>query len=278
MPAAPSADSTTATDETPAFAGVDFTSAPSPRKPLTIAHGEEQRRAHAHELHIHRLDAAPDYAPLRKLLHASYPLLLGLDAPLSLPRAFVREHRPYTPGEDRKTFVARVAAFAASRPVGHKEPRRACDVAAGALSPVKRINPPLAAMYHTARQLLAQAPARVLPWDVAQAGTTAVVLETYPGALARALLGNRTPYKGARADAEVRRTLLERLSCTWAVRMEPSIHAACVEDPLGDVLDAVLCCVLVWRAWTTGEVAALHTPDAPTLEGHIYGLNRHEEL
>jgi hypothetical protein len=122
----------------PALLGVDFTSAPTRRKPITVARG---RLEGAGRLRLEDLDALPGFAAFEALLAAPGPWVGGFDLPFGLPRelvvalgwplewpALVRHVAGLTRAELRAAF----AAFCAARPAGSKFAHRACDGPAGA--------------------------------------------------------------------------------------------------------------------------------------------------
>ena len=68
-----------------ALVGVDFTSSPSRRKPITVAHG----RLVGGALRLDGLDALPTLAEFEALARRPGPWLGAFDFPFGLPRAFV---------------------------------------------------------------------------------------------------------------------------------------------------------------------------------------------
>ena len=62
--------------------GVDFTSAPSPRKPITVARGTLRDAC----VSLQRVDALPDFAAFEALLREAGPWVGAFDLPFGLPR------------------------------------------------------------------------------------------------------------------------------------------------------------------------------------------------
>ena len=104
-----------------------------------------------------------------------------------------------------------------------------------------------------------------------------VVLEGYPGLLARELIGSRSYKSDDRAKHTperliARKDLLEALGqgrTRLGIRLRVS-HAqrdALVADASGDLLDAVLC--LMQAAWASGQDGHGVPPDVDSLEGWI---------
>ena len=75
------------TTDAPALLGVDFTSAPSRRKPITVARGRLQGPV----LRFERLDVCTDFPAFEAALAEPGPWLGAFDFPFGLPRPFV-EH------------------------------------------------------------------------------------------------------------------------------------------------------------------------------------------
>ncbi len=178
--------------------------------------------------------------------------------------------------EIRDTF----AAFCHARPVGGKFAHRRTDGPAGSSPSMKWINPPVAYMLHVAVPLLLQAGVH-LPG--LHAGDPArVALETYPGMLARELIGQRSYKSDDRARQTPERLIarkdvlhaLEQGATRLGLRLKltPSQHDLLVDDASGDRLDAVLCMVqAAWAARCHAEGDPLYglPADMDPLEGWI---------
>ncbi|MDC8772845.1 DUF429 domain-containing protein [Roseateles albus] len=248
----------------PLLLGVDFSSAPTRRKPITVAQGRRQGQ-------VLRLDAVLSFESLPgfgEFLAAPGVWLGGFDFPFGLPRelvlaldwpqswpALMAHYTRLSRAEIRDHF----AGFCAARPVGGKFAHRACDGPAGSSPSMKWVNPPVAFMLHAGVPLLLQAGVD-LPG--LQAGDPKrVALEAYPGLLAREILGRRS-YKSddkAKQTPErliARKDLIEALEqgrTRLGLRLKLS-HAqrdSLVDDASGDRLDAVLC--LLQAAWAQGR-------------------------
>ena len=244
------------------LAGVDFTSAPSRRKPITVAFGrlvDEGSR-----LVLETVEEHTDFASFAAWLRAPGPWLAAFDFPFGLPRELVesldwpREWLPlmrHYMRLSRPQIVATFKAWCATRPVGGKFAHRACDAVSGASPSMKWVNPPVAFMLHAGVGLLLGAGMH-LP-RLHDGDRQRVALEGYPGLVARELIGRRsyksdtrakhTPERRA-ARAELvagleqgRSRLGLRLALTDAQR------AVLVDDGSADRLDAVLC--LMQAAW-----------------------------
>ena len=240
--------------------GVDFTSRPTPRKPIVQAEGHLV----GHVLHLERLRTFADPQGFADSLREAGPWLGGFDLPFGLPRELVRAlHWPDTwPALiahyrqlDRATIRTTFATFCAARPAGAKFVHRACDRPAGSSPSMQWVNPPVAYMLHAGVPALLDAGCD-LP-GLHAGDPDRVALEAYPGLLAREILGRRS-YKSDDPARQTPDRLLARRDLVGALeqgrsRLGLRLHLtaaqqdALVSDPSGDPLDAVLC--LLQAAW-----------------------------
>jgi len=262
------------------LAGVDFTSRPTRRKPITVAHGH---LAHA-VVKLDRLDAHEHFDSFSAWLRTPGPWLAAFDFPFGLPRELVQAlgwpldwlplMRHYA-GLSRDEIRTRFAAFCDARPVGAKFAHRAADGPAGSSPSMKWVNPPVALMLHAGVPLLIDAGVDLPGLHAGDAQR--VALEGYPGLLARELIGRRS-YK---ADDKARQTpdrliarkdLLDALEqgrsrLGLRLRLSHAQRDALVADASGDRLDAVLC--LMQAAWAAAQPGFGRPADADPLEGWI---------
>jgi Protein of unknown function (DUF429) len=260
--------------------GIDFTSAPTRRKPITVARGTLA----GSRLALQRVDALHDFAAFEALLREPGPWLGAFDFPFGLPRELVaaldwpREWLPLmrhcatlTRADIREQF----AAFCAARPVGGKFAHRACDIPAGSSPSMKWVNPPVAYMLHAGVPRLIDAGVHLPALHDGDATRTA--LEAYPGLLARELIGARS-YKSddkAKQTPErliARKDMLEALEQGRSrlgirVAMSHAQRDALAADASGDRLDALLC--LVQAAWASTRTGFGLPADVDALEGWI---------
>lgn len=262
------------------LAGIDFTSRPTRRKPITVALGGLEHGV----LRLARVEAHESFEALSGWLRTPGPWIAACDFPFGLPRELVeflgwprewlllmRHYSAMSREEIRDTF----AAFCDARPVGAKFAHRACDGPAGSSPSMKWVNPPVAYMLHAGVPLLIDAGVH-LP-GLHAGDLQRVALEGYPGMLARELIGSRS-YKSddkAKQTPErliARKDLLEALEqgrTRLALRLRVS-HAqrdALVADASGDALDAVLC--LMQAAWASGQAGYGLPAQVDALEGWI---------
>jgi hypothetical protein len=260
--------------------GIDFTSAPTRRKPITVARGTLA----GSRLALKRIDELIDFASFDALLRESGPWLGAFDFPFGLPRELVEAlHWPrewlalmrHYETLPRATIREQFAAFCAARPVGGKFAHRACDGPAGSSPSMKWVNPPVAYMLHAGVPRLIDAGVHLPALHDGDATRTA--LEAYPGLLARELIGTRS-YKSddkAKQTPErliARKDLLEALEqgrsrLGLRVAMSHAQRDALAADASGDRLDALLC--LVQAAWASTRAGHGLPQKIDPLEGWI---------
>lgn len=265
--------------------GLDFSSAPSPRKPIVLAEGWLEPGPNGLPWlcldALRTLSTLSDYAAM---LREAGPWVGAFDFPFSLPRELVRHLgwptawpaliRHYA-GLSRPTIRDTFAAFCQARPVGNKFAHRACDGPAGSSPSMKWVNPPVAYMLHAGAPPLIQGGCD-LPGLMA-GDPQRVALEAYPGLLARQIIG-RQSYKSddTAKQTDVRHAargrILQHLEAgwhDWQVRLHcpAPLRSGLLSDAKGDHLDALLC--LVAAAWASQQPDWGRPADSDPLEGWI---------
>jgi hypothetical protein len=263
--------------------GVDFTSTPSRRKPITVAHGQLAGQV----LRLRRVGECACMTDFEALLVAPGPWLGAFDFPFGLPRAFSESLRL---GEtideviatlrqrcgDRLGFRRMVDHWGNSRPPGRRLVHRRTDLAV----PDAKSTSPLQTRYVPVGFMFFEGLSRLVDADVAIPGmragdTTRTAVEGYPGRLAHDLIGRRS-YKN-RGDAERLRAREDIVAALQQGRTRLGLQLQLsslqqkrlVEDASGDRLDAVLC--LMQAAWASRRPGYGLPPDIDPLEGWIVG-------
>ena len=249
----------------PTLLGIDFTVAPSRRKPVTVARG----RLVGGVLRLDGVDALQDLAAFERVIAEPGPWVGAFDFPFGLPRAFVEDQGLGGDADaviaavrgrcaDRMAWRAFVDAWGNTRPAGQRLLHRRTDRSLASVtstSPLQTRYVPVGFMYYEGWARLVAA--GVHAPGLRTGDPARVALEGYPGLLAHELVGARS-YKNddgaerliARKDMvdalEQGRTRLGlRLKLTHAQR------EGLVDDASGDRLDAVLC--LAQAAWASGR-------------------------
>ena len=262
--------------------GCDFSSSPTRRKPIVLAHGAMA----GGRVVLSRLERFESLQAFGQWLAQPGPWTGGFDFPFGLPRELVetlgwplqwRECIEHYAGLSRAEIRATFAAFCDTRPVGGKFARRAFDKRAGSSPSMKWVNPPVAYMLHAALPLLLAAGVHMPGLHAGD--PRRVALEAYPGLLARELVGSRSYKSGDRAKQTperliARKDLIHALEMgatrlDLRIRLSNAQRDTLVQDASGDSLDAVLC--LVQAAWAMQQGAPLYgiPPDLDPLEGWI---------
>jgi hypothetical protein len=264
----------------PVLAGVDFTSRPTARKPITVAIGSLDDAG----VRLRRIDTYADFPGFAAWLRAPGPWLGVFDLPFGLPRelvqslgwplewrALMRHYAGLSRAEVRATFMA----YCAARPSGAKFAHRATDRPAGSSPSMKWVNPPVAYMLHAGVPLLIDAGVHLPGLHAGDA--VRVALEGYPGLLARELLGARSYKSDTRARQtperrQARADLVDALAqgrgrLGLRLQLTPAQRDAVLDDGSGDRLDAALC--LVQAAWASTRPRHGLPPDVDALEGWI---------
>lgn len=261
--------------------GIDFTSAPSKRKGITIASGILKDQT----FHLQSLFALHDFDQFSTWLRHPGPWLGAFDFPFSLPRELIKQLGwpttwealiRHVQGLTRKQLRAEFKAYCDARPSGNKFAHRATDLPAGSSSPMKWVNPPVAYMLHAGVPLLLDA--EVTIYSLHPGDPSRIALEAYPGLIARSITrasyknDSRTLQTQERRDARIKIIeALERADPQFGIRLAAGAHRnALIEDGSGDLLDASLCGLLAAWSWQRRE----HNYGLPAfdpLEGWIVG-------
>ena len=247
---------------------------------ITVELDEAQRIA----LNYASREWPPDIELFTDALNRPGPWIAGIDFPFGQSRTFINNigwpnnwaaYVSYAASLGRSGFREALDSYRGQRPFGDKEHRRATDIAASSISPQKLYGVPVGLMFFEGAQ-------RILNSDVTVPGLRLgdprrIVVEAYPGVLARRVLG-RAAYKNDNSQKQTdiqrqtRRILLDHIltgtvASHYGFRVEAPRDLA--EDPTGDRLDALLCAMQAGWAWTMKENGYGAPADADPLEGWI---------
>jgi Protein of unknown function (DUF429) len=262
--------------------GIDFTSRPSRAKPITCLECVlEGTRLEARESFEWR-----DFDAFEAALREPGPWIAGLDFPFGLARRFIENigwpgswqgYVEYAKTLGREGFRAALDAYRQKRPPGDREHRRKADIAAGAISPQKIYGTPVGLMFFEGAPRLRSAGVTIP--GLQHGDPERIVLETYPGILARSLIGRRTykhdtKSKQSPEQFEARTQILQSIVSAeakplWGFNVAAPMSLA--EDPQGDHLDALLCAIQAGWAWTQRDQGFGIPSDADPFEGWIAG-------
>ena len=200
--------------------GVDFSSAPTARKPIVVARGVLAQRV----LRLQGLQSLHRMADFEALLATAGPWLGAFDFPFGLPRAFVRAHKLGDTAQavidevqrrcvNRLAWRALIDAWGNTQPAGQRLLHRATDVALPGLrstSPLQTRYVPVGFMYYEGFSRLVAAGVFLPGLHAGDAARTAI--EGYPGLLAFELIGRRS-YKNDESSERLlaRKDIVEAL-------------------------------------------------------------------
>lgn len=248
--------------------GLDFTSAPSRRKPITCAACELEKTT----LLIKTLLKLTTFEDFETFLRTEGPWLAALDFPFGQPRKLITNlgwpetwegYMHLISSMSKQTFEQTIQNYQENRPPGDKLHLRATDTLAGAISPMMLHRVPVGKMFFQGATRLFASEVSILPCR--PTGDGRIVVEGYPALVARKLIGKCSYKSDERGKqtidrAMARREIVDGL-CSGklvkgyglAVLMTDEMAERLVEDAMGDVLDAVLCAVQAGWAYLERE-------------------------
>lgn len=238
--------------------GLDFTSTPTRRKPITCAMCE----LYDNTLTLRNCYTMPTLAGFEAFLQADGPWLAALDFPFGQPGQLIAhlgwpvtwaDYIQLIAAMSKSEFEETLAQYRASRPIGHKLHLRATDSYASARSPMMLHRVPVGKMFFQGTPLLLASGVSILPCHPTQSDR--IVVEGYPALVARKWLGKRGYKSDERGKqtaehTQARRDLLAGLSSPallthygLSLTISESMANTLSEEPMGDTLDALICAI-----------------------------------
>jgi hypothetical protein len=248
--------------------GLDFTSSPTRRKPITCAHCELRDTV----LIVKDCFTMPSFAEFEAFLNSDGPWLAALDFPFGQPRKLIANlgwsqnwqgYMSIIASMSKVEFEDTVHFYRASRLPGDKLHLRATDQLAGAISPMMLHRVPVSKMFFQGATRLFNSPISILPCR--PTSDTRIAVEGYPVLVARKLIGKRSYKNDVRVQQTIekemaRREIVKGLRSeqfrAWhglSVEMSDETGEKLIEDAMGDMLDAVLCAVQAGWAYMRRE-------------------------
>lgn len=260
--------------------GIDFTSRPKRRKPLTCLHCILEDGV----LTAQELQEWNSYEQFEASLQEPGPWIMGVDFPFGQSAQFIRNigwplswsgYVEHAASLGRAGFRNALTDYRIARPYGDKEHRRRTDIGASSISPQKLYGVPVALMFFEGAPRLVKSGVSI---PMLQEGDpNRVVVEAYPGVLARRVIGKRS-YKNdtvKRQTDELFAARVDMLSYILSGSTEPEFGfkvtapMSLADDASGDQLDALLCAMQAAWAWTMRNENYGAPHDADPLEGWI---------
>jgi hypothetical protein len=240
--------------------GIDFTSSPRRSKVLTCLNCTLDSGV----LRTETLEEWSDFSGFERMLQRPGPWIAGVDFPFGQSRQFIEAigwpsdwqgYVSYARSLGRKRFRDALDRYRQRRPKGDKEHRRQTDIAAGSISPQKLYGVPVGLMFFEGAPRLAKSGVTIP--HVQESDPSRIVVEAYPGVLARHII----KYRNYKQDLKKNQTTQQRTArydllrglCEGAsedlygIRIEASDELC--EDPSGDQIDALLCAIQAAWAW-----------------------------
>ena len=260
--------------------GIDFTSRPCRPKPITCLEASLKDN----ELKVIHLQKLPNFEAFEGVLREPGPWIAGIDFPFGQSRRFIENigwpttWQGYVSAASalgRDGFRAALDEYRKNRAAGDREHRRATDVACGSISPQKLHGTPVGLMFFEGARRLIEAGVTIP--GLLEGDPDRIVVEAYPGVLARRILGRRS-YKNDDKSKQTsdqqaaRQALLQAITNgtlvdDYGVTVDAPIDLA--GDPQADALDALLCVIQAAWAWTYRERGFGMPEDCDWLEGWI---------
>lgn len=261
--------------------GIDFTCAPTRRKPITVAVGQRVGAV----LRLERVDELPTLAAFEASLALPGPWFGAFDFPFGLPRAFVDAQNLGATAEaviaevhrrcpTRAAWRALIDAWGNTQPAGRRLLHRRADGAMRGISstsPLQTRYVPVGFMYYEGLARLVDA-GLTLP-GLRSGDPVRTAVEGYPGLLAFELVGRRSYKNSPEADRLItRKDIVDALEqgrtrLGLRLKLSHSQREALVDDASGDRLDAVMC--LLQAGWASVQPGAGLPPDVDPVEGWI---------
>ena len=276
--------------------GVDFTSAPSARKPITVARGRWFPGGVRNLLRLEEVEELRSLDAFSAAVATAGPWLGGFDLPFGQPRSLI-EHEGWPTtwpafvrfycGQPRPALRETFRRWCDRRPPGDKFAWRKADKPAGSSPAMRWTNPPVAWMMHAGIERLLDAglvfPAHrhgSVPDRIAAGadagGSARVALEAYPGFTVRHVCsrpyksdaaGSRTPERTANRGLILEHLVAGTAGLDVSLEITTFWSGRLIDDPGGDLLDAVICGLQAAHAATLPDFGL--PPDLDPLEGWI---------
>ena len=264
--------------------GMDFTSVPSKRKPISCVEAV-LRGTH---LTIGRSVKLQDFSAFEAVLNSQGPWIAGIDFPFGQSRRLIGNldwpenwegYVGLVAGMSREEFVRLLERYKEKRSPGDREHFRVVDRLARSKRPQKLYGVPVAKMFYQGAKRLLASPASIVP--VRPRTDARIVVEAYPALVVRRFIGRRsykndTRSKQTEALREARQAVVDGLASnrfreTYGFRISFPAAAAArwIEDATGDHLDSALCTVQAAWAWTRRQHGFGVPDDADIVEGWI---------
>jgi hypothetical protein len=264
--------------------GMDFTSAPRPKKPITYTECILENGI----LRVNNLRNLENFNRFEDFLDNEGEWILGIDFPFSLPRKLITNLKLPLSWEgyveiiakmDKQAFEDMLTQYCHSRPKGDKHHFRVTDKKAKSCSPMMLYGTPVGKMFYQGAPRLLKSSVSILPSR--PVNVSRIVVEAYPKLVAMKWIGKRGYKNDTRKkqsdEQKTARTDIVSGLCSWELRsyygfdieFSEILMSEFIEDPTGDNLDALLCAIQTGWAYEQRYQGYGIPSDCDTLEGWI---------
>ena len=265
--------------------GLDFTSAPSNHKPITCVECDLTDHLLRVGDEVVRLT---DFEAFEAFLARPGPWIAGFDFPFGQPRQLIQNlgwpeawagYVGKIATMSQAEFEETLAAYRHRRPPGDKHHLRQTDLKANARSPMMLYGVPVGKMFFQGAPRLLKTGVSILPCRPTD--DDRIAIEAYPALVARQWIGRRsykhdTKKKQTPQRETARREIVDGLGSSslplqyrFTIRLSGFMAQACIQDPTGDTLDALLCAVQAAWAYTQRNHGYGFPHDCDPVEGWI---------
>ena len=264
--------------------GLDFTSAPRKKKPITCAKSFLRKGL----LEVGEFHHFPTFDVFEGFLQTKGPWIAGLDFPFGQPRKLItnlgwsaiwEEYVKLIGNMTKDEFVQTLTEYRNSRPEGDKQHMRIIDKKADSRSPMMLYGVPVGKMFFEGSPRLLRSGASIIPNRPTDSDR--IIVEAYPALVARTFIGkigykNDTKSKQTEEQRKARISIIEgicsdSLASTYGfhIQLGDCYREECIEDPGADLLDSILCAIQAAWAYENRDQNYGIPIDCDTLEGWI---------
>lgn len=263
--------------------GIDFTSAPGHRKPITCADCTLENGF----LHFDDIKYMETFDQFDEFLTNGTKWIAGMDFPFGQPRKLICDlewplsWKDYVGVIDKMgklKFEETIKEYRQQKPKGKKHHLRETDKKANSCSPMMLYGVPVGKMFFQGAPRLLNSGVSILPCH--KNGSQRIVVEAYPKLVAKKLIikpqyKNDTKKKQTSQLRDTRQEIVKKLKSDciksfygFDVAFKEDFAAKMIHDPTGDYLDAFLCAIQAGWAYENRE-RGYGIPEEFELEGWI---------
>lgn len=248
--------------------GIDFTSAPKNKKPITCVECTLTDRL----MHATDLVKFTNFKQFEEFLSKGNNWITGIDFPFGQPRKLIYNlgwplswegYVKVVSQMDKQTFVSTLTMYCQAQPKGDKHHFRTTDEIAKSCSPMTLYGTPVGKMFFQGAPLLLNSGVNIIPCRPTNAKK--IVIEAYPKLVAKKWIGKygyKSDTKKKQSDKQkTARSNIMRGICSEELRdyygfnlkLSEKLINTFIVDPSGDYLDALLCAIQAGWAYNQRE-------------------------